>query len=182
MKTDITVFGLFKETGSGYRTHANFSSQIFAEIQIAFISKLTDINQDIISPLGIGKFQPDILQSTGKQFFHMSIMCLQPLIIVVTELQAYNRSFHQWCRSSHRQKIMYFFDSVNNFGRCHDIAQSPSCNGIRLGQRITDDCPLSHTRQCRNAGMYMRCIDNMLIHLIRNDINIIFDCKLCNDL
>ena len=88
--------------------------------------------------------------------------------------------FHQRCCGSHRQKIMHLLHSVNDFRRCDHISQTPACDGIGFGKRVTYNCPLPHSRKSCKIDMFMWLINNVLINLIRDYISVIFHCKLCN--
>ena len=75
---------------------------------------------------------------------------------------------------------MDFTHSVEGFGRPQNVTQAPARNGISLRERIADNRTLAHARQCREIGVHIGFIDNVLIDFVRNDEGIEFLHDFCN--
>ena len=75
---------------------------------------------------------------------------------------------------------MDFTHSVEGFGRPQNVTQAPARNGISLRERIADNRTLAHARQCREIGVHIGFIDNVLIDFVRNDEGIKFLHDFCN--
>ena len=108
-------------------------------------------------------------------------MCLQTRIIRIVKTEHRHSSLHQRSRSTHRQKVMNLLDAFHNrFSRKH-IAQTPARNRVSLAQAATFNRALKHSRERRNVRMAMRSVNDMLVNFVRNHIQVVLDCKRCNN-
>ena len=49
------------------------------------------------------------------------------------------------------------------------VAETPTRHGVRLGESVEDQCPLGHSRQRGNARVCLAVIEDLLVHLVRED-------------
>ena len=166
---------LFPEkAGARHRAHTHFFRHPFTKPHIIPHTEFRDVHQHIIGSLRLCKGKPQVFQSADKQILHVGIMPAKLIIILIRKSKPHNGRFHQRCCRSHRKKIMYLFDPSGNMRRRDHIAQTPTCNRIRFGKGTANDCPFAHSRKRGEIGMLTGFIYNMLINLIRNDIDVIF--------
>ena len=57
--------------------------------------------------------------------------------------------------------------------RAGDITESPAGHGIRLGETIEDQRSLGHAGQRGDAGVSMAVVEDLLVHLVREDQEIV---------
>ena len=68
---------------------------------------------------------------------------------------------------------MHLFRAVDNLRRRDDVAQPPSGNGIRLGERRARQRALPHSRQSGKISVLVGCEYDMLIHLVGDNVGIV---------
>ena len=108
-------------------------------------------------------------------------MRLQTRIIRIIKTERRHRSFHEWSRSTHRQKVMNLLDAFHNRFRRKHVAQTPARNRVGLAQAATFNRTFEHSRERRYVRVAMRSKNNMLVNLVCNHIQVVLDCKRCNN-
>ena len=110
-------------------------SEPLAEMQVIPYTIFRDVKHHIIGSFGICKLQSELTKSVTEQVLHVSIMCLQPLVIGIREAQSDGCRLHQWSGCADGQKIMHLLHTVDDAFRGNDIAESPACDAVGLGER-----------------------------------------------
>ena len=76
---------LFEETTARNGSHPDMLSKPFAEMQVIIHTILRDIKHHIIGTFWISKLQSELTKPVTEQVLHVSIMCLQALVIGIWE-------------------------------------------------------------------------------------------------
>src|SRR5215212_11906175 len=68
---------------------------------------------------------------------------------------------------------MYLFNLLHERLRASYITQAPARHGIGLREPIEDERSLGHARQCRNARVWLSVVEDLLVHFVREDEEIV---------
>ena len=143
---------LFEKTTARNGSHPDMLSEPLAEMQVIPYTILRDIKHHIIGSFGISKLQSELTKSVTEQTLHVSIMCLQPLVIGIREAQSDGCRLHQWSCCTDSKEVMHLLYPVYDAFRGNDIAKSPACDAVGLGERATRNSALpwreSYKKQC----------------------------------
>ena len=119
----------------------------------------------------------EIVQTLEEQILFVRVLGLQIVVVVLAELKTGNNSLLQRCCCADGQEVMYFFRTVDDLRRRDDVAQPPAGNRVRLGKRRARQRALPHARQGGEIGVLVRREHDMLIHLVGDNIGVVFLCE-----
>ena len=115
-----------------------------------------------------------VIQTPQEKFLLAGIFRKESVIVILSEIQAGNDCLLQRSGCSHSQEVVDLSRAVDDPGRCDNISEAPPRNGVGLGQGGAGKGPLPHARQRRKVGVSPGGVDDMLIDLVRDDIDVIF--------
>ena len=101
---------------------------------------------------------------------------------VLAESQSRDDGLLQGSRRADSQEVVYLLGALNDGRGRNDVAQPPARDRVGLGQRRAGDRPLPHTGQRGKIGVGVRRVDDVLVHLVGDNIDIILFGKARNQL
>ena len=117
--------------------------------------------------------QPDGIQALHKQIPLVGVGFQQFIVILPAKAQAGDDSLLQGRGGAYGQEVVDLFDAVGDLGRGDGVAQPPAGDGVGFGQRRAGDRALPHTGQAGKVGVGVRCVDDMLIHFVGDDVGVV---------
>ena len=177
MQANQVVDRLPEEARARNRAYADIMRQILAERKIALVAELGNVEQNIVRALRVGMGDFEIVQTLEEQLLFLCVLGLQVVVVVLAHLETGNNSLLQGCCCADGQEIMHLFRAVDNLRWSDDIAQSPAGNRVRLGKRRARQRALPHARQSGKISVLVGCEYDMLIHLIGDNIGVVFLCE-----
>ena len=114
------------------------------------------------------------IQAPEEQVLFVGVFGQQPVIVVLAELQSRHHRLHQGGGAAHGQKVVDLFGTLDDVLRGDDVPQPPAGDGVRLGQGGAGEGPLPHARQGGEVGVLVGGVDDVLVHLVGDDIGVVF--------
>ena len=172
-----------EEAGTRHSCHADLPDHPLAEFQICPSLKLRqsekfrNVDHHKIGPLRHIVLQAHTVQPGKKVVALFCVKGLQVFVVACRQFQTGHSGFLQRCSRTHRKEIVHLAGTLDHLCRADEIAQTPACNGVGLGERVAGDGMFKHAGQACHADMLCRSVDDMLVHLICYHKGIVLDCK-----
>lgn len=111
---------------SRHGPHAHLPGQVLAELQVALIAVLSDVQQHVVGALRVIVGDVQVIQPLEKQVLLVGVLGQQVVIVVLAELQAGDYRLLQRRGAAHRQKVVDLLGPVDDLLRRDDVSQPPS--------------------------------------------------------
>ena len=171
-----------EEARARHRADTDLSGQLLAELQIAVIAEFGNVHHHIIRPLRYVVDKAQSVQALAEQIALVRVFCQQVIVIVLAESQSRDDGLLQGSRRADGQEVVYLLGALNDGRGRNDVAQPPARDRVGLGQRRAGDRPLPHIGQRGKIGVGVRRVDDVLVHLVGDNIDIILFGKARNQL
>ena len=171
-----------EEARARHRADTDLSGQLLAELQIAVIAEFGNVHHHIIRTLRYVVDKAQSVQALAEQIALVRVFCQQVIVIVLAESQSRDDGLLQGSRRADGQEVVYLLGALNDGRGRNDVAQPPARDRVGLGQRRAGDRPLPHIGQRGKIGVGVRRVDDVLVHLVGDNIDIILFGKARNQL
>ena len=88
MQANQIVDRLTEEARAGNRAYADIMRQILAELEVALVAELGNVQQNVVRALRVGVGNLQIVQTLEEQVLFVRVLGLQIVIVVLPHLQA----------------------------------------------------------------------------------------------
>ena len=173
MQADQMIHRLAEEAGAGDCAHAHIPGKDLAEFQVGVEAELGDVQQDVVCALRSGVGDADVVEAAEEEVALGGVLIFEPLVICIPEAQAGHGCFLQGGGGADGEKVVYLLRDIHDVRRGDDVPQPPAGDGIGLGQGGAGDRPLPHARQGGKIAVLVRCVNDMLVHLVGDDEGVV---------
>ena len=171
-----------EEAGARDCPHAHQPRQILAEAQVAVVAELRHVQQYIVRALGVGVANAQLVQPPEEQRALAGIGVLKRPVVIVPQGQPGHGGLLQGRGCANSQEVMHLPGHVHNLRRGDDVPQPPAGDGVGFRQGGAADGALPHAGQGGHVHMLMGRVDDMLVHLVGDDIGVVLFRQVGNDI
>ena len=115
----------------------------------------------------------DAVESLTEQVALGGVEVEDLIVIAVVEVEGGNDGFLQGSGGTHGEEVVDLLDALGNLGRGDGVAQTPTGDGVGLGQRAAADGALEHAGQRGHIDMLVGRIDDVLVDLVSDAVGVV---------
>ena len=115
----------------------------------------------------------DAVESLTEQVALGGVEVEDLIVIAVVEVEGGHDGFLQGSGGTHGEEVVDLLDALGNLGRGDGVAQTPTGDGVGLGQRAAADGALEHAGQRGHIDMLVGRIDDVLVDLVGDAVGVV---------
>ena len=139
----------------------------------ARLLEIADIDHHEVAALRYSVLEADAIQTVEEHLTLVGIQLGQPVIIALREIQSDDSRLLKRRGRSDSQKVVHLFRAFNNVFRPDEIAETPTRDGIRLGEGRAADDAVGNFRQRARIYMMIRREDDVLVNFIGDHVCVV---------